>query len=374
VGTGQIIPPVLALAATAIAAAFALAAADGGTPGTGVDGRPMPAEWEDDRNQQVIVRRGARLRWRVGEEPRPGGPQHCCSEREPPGTAFGARAPSREGRLYLVEIPGRDQQPRWACHELARGGEFNRLEQYRLRFWVAEGDLQPVTRREVQRREPDGSGLWLRRGLPLERVGDGGTHWRAKDGDLELEVSLAGDEVGLIYAPQPFRSSEERARRWDEAHRLKDDHLLTASEGTIGDAGIARFPPGDSIDRAQRVGGGYLVPVEGRRTCAEARVRVPARALRKLREGEGFSGSVEGGVIGGVTSHRPILWDAVAGARVYWPDGSRAGSLLDDDQLINDPVRSASGHLCFQVRLEGTANALPLCFEPEEVAREEEGP
>ncbi|NVB41110.1 hypothetical protein G6O69_24940 [Pseudenhygromyxa sp. WMMC2535] len=236
------------------------------------------------------------------------------------------------------------------------------LQTYRLHAWVRRADLTLVTRREVEQRFDDQSGVVLGVGVPVLEV------------DGELGVSGWGFERGLSVPPEALAPS------WPEDIQLG---LAAAPQGNAFTSSFVR--PSDL-----RLDGDALnidsfhyplfdpvawLPVDGDPDAAiwrfaNACIQLDLRGSKPVPRADNVSGVIGGLGLSGTgrggfgTSATAILWQIPPGTPTYWPDGSEAGETLRE-QVILDAQFSRRAELACRV----VVGELELCHAYADMAR-----
>lgn len=316
----------------------------------------------------AIVAAGTPLQWTPGSRSSNGRDAVCCSDRARNGTPLVVQVlAERDDGLITVATLGETIDPDLHCAAESTGlpGTRNALEWYRLKLHVPRASLRTVINQEVALPGKDGTVLRLKAGLPVQSSGDG--RYSGSSGGVSFEAPLPQAAVGRLYLPSRYWSAAAMNDPWKAAHE-GPERSVDLREGGIAAGGRVHSEYEQLTERVEARSESALAQVTG--PCLIARVSVSKSKVRELAPLAGVEGGVVGSVAGcGIMVGDP--WTAAAGARIYYPDDSRAGSLLHEDLLAGPPEKSAAGHLCFDVKLDGAANGLPLCFEPGEVCRGE---
>lgn len=329
-----------------------------------------------------------------------GAPLHVAPDRSAPAISLLGPDLSREPWAHAAFTPFRliSEQAGWveletlgapATEHCAPGIE--RLEPFRLRFFVPREALMTVTTREASQRFADGTSITLSRGVPLERVG--GEMWRARMGSVSAAVRLGGADIGTRYLPSAPIDRSPRALT------LSAD-AVAAGVPILGQTGRLEGERGEPLPVYATHGrGASELLVELRPSCARIEVRVPAHVVvetgtgplveRRALDSDGAVPEPPGSYGGTPESipentpestpentpesnleNTPVV---EPGAPVFLRDGRRAGVVAHRTGLAEELAARAERR-CFRVALrevpEGTEDEaawLELCFDRRDV-------
>lgn len=264
-----------------------------------------------------------------------------------------------DGPLLSIEIAFRAQDADHCVKELDRSP-------LRLRAWTRPQDLTPVLTREVSVDFSDGTAARLRPGLAVELAEIEGEYQVSGRG-VRITLPLPADAVGRRFTPGPAFSGAGATGTVPEGRRLMLD--ATREFDARGDWLYKVHAEGPAAeDRGDRKGGPLPIAdfggpeglVRVRMRCAELTAQVLDESVP--RRGRGpvpdetppFMGLDE-------LESRSVP----GGLAVTWPDGTPAGTTLDDGmQTYGAMVGEA---WCFQV-LQSSRPRLGACVAASDLA------
>jgi hypothetical protein len=227
-------------------------------------------------------------------------------------------------------------------------------DRFRLTAWVRKRDLVPVTTRSVEHRFPDGTGFVLNSGVAIseaEYARKGG--WAVAVEQVVLELPVPDEALGLSYAhPDPFEFERPRysyfggGRRRSRNTYVDHSAVLVLDGEVIGKGGLLSHHLGF-------VPGGEADAVELGSPCLKLVLRLdPAKFSDGSRGGGGM------GTVGGLSLSRETPpYRIEAGTEVFWPDGRKAGEVVQGFAWKSRP--GTGERACFEI---GTGVDEDLCF------------
>ncbi len=245
----------------------------------------------------------------------------------------------------------------------------NSIFKYRLRVFVARGDVVPVLVTDFAQKYPDGTALKLETGSAVEAGGPEGefhvrhSHWDVDVDRFSFEASVPASVVGFKYRLGRSRPKDEFELPMSDGY----DYTLK-SEGPFaldGKRVVSVRARAEKKFAGRRKANRVLL--RERTSCAEVWFSVPLSDVVRSKPREDSEGGVVGGSLCGILRDGAPT-RALAGARLFWPDGTRAGSLLQDDTLYGPSKKTPRGLTCFDVPIDQSRSVLPLCLEPEDLA------
>ncbi len=280
------------------------------------------------------------------------------------------------GDVVSVDGPLADEEvSAGLCAEPAPRSHLSHLP---LRFegaFVRRVDIVPLTTRAVAMDLTDGTAVRLSAGVALRIDGDRATP--AFAGLSAASLSLPAAAVGLSYshpdkrpelppssAEKPLVCTVERpaqlglsvgpdnpiVKREVPCHLARADAVTLTQGGPLLDVGLSRHFIAKAAE--PRAGDVALVTLDS--DCAAVRVRIAAPTFD--------DGACQAGIGLSSPSRR-----VPARARMLWPSGSPAGSLVND-LLVGEPVSKADGRSCFSVLVPSARiTDSTLCFDDADV-------
>lgn len=247
------------------------------------------------------------------------------------------------------------------CQTYLSHVHWNALE---VEFWVRRSDLVPVLKRTVKKTFEDGTGYWLRAGLPvLPTYFSIQQGWALDIQGLRLELPHVQADIGLSYPETPALASH-----------LKDGAKKRLRERVVVSLNAKTFARSDELPSTMRQVQGHESKVDEvlfwvSNTCA----KLSLRAALKSKPVVSYTAQVNvqtGGMMGereGLYAHQtgPSMHFADLfvrqGALLYWSDGRVAGKVMQPDRLAFLPVKPLHGLMCFRPHLGFNE---PLCVKP----------
>jgi hypothetical protein len=252
----------------------------------------------------------------------------------------GADAPDPDGDLQLWTARLLSVEGDWALLEFGAGSWTYHCSlskpwspEWRVRVWTDRAALQSVVTSAVRESHADGTLVDILPGTPVVKGG-------VQMGRLRVPVELPADHVGDRY-----REAEQLEKRGGSTVAVPTDTALA-----VGGQAVP-LPSGDEPLYAVDSGEGQLT-FESR--CG----RVVAAGT--VAEGGGMSGLM--GVLGGIAGLQVARYQLRAGTPLWWPDGTRAGTLAADRTVpMSDFPEKEPGLRCVSLQVDhyGSGNAAP---------------
>lgn len=250
------------------------------------------------------------------------------------------------------------QQGAWLEVELVTGWSRHCNIRGRAKFgvhlYLRTNDAVEVSRRALTKRLAGGTAVRVVAGTPAR-------------GSLLTRVIEAGERTRVFRGGQTNRPATKRSQ-----FRLNANARLV-----VGRNLHFRLSKGSKVGVVRRSAGKLLV--EATRECVQVTGWIPRAAVDLTRpspppedipEGdpEGWvrqrvSGRVTGPMYGGVLSRQPKSRYVESGATIYWPDGSRAGT-VDAMHKVTGIWTTRNRLACATTEVAAGMQRLELCFRP----------